>query len=421
MTSAVAHAADYRLLVMIDASGSMVAPTPEGTRFDSAKAAALEDIASLSDVMGPSDTMRVAVYTFTCASLPCAAGENPLVLHTGSVEDPFTNRNGAIVAVNALSVANNVGGWTPLAAAMCGAVDKLVAFPLSTKILSLSSDGEENATPGGPCQGDLYTGDPPYPGTSWQARSINYFTGKNVTPWISLFQLDFSLRGHAVAGAKEVATSEGHVRANAPSLSSGLTPLETFFSILVAANGGRLSVVNDDQPLPVSGDLNNDRCTDRADAVLLARHFGPVVPPMDGKFDLNGDRVVDFTDYAAQRSRINPNCGPDPFVPRAPIVCSGPGQIVIDGQAVEDGAISISVRSACQIVIRNSLIVAGQSGISIDGSAVVRLDNSIVVGGNAITGTRGTIILSAANTVFHGPLVTKGAFSYIDRGGNVFE
>lgn len=433
-----AHAQERKMVVLIDASGSMAAPRDNSdgagaTRFEAARQRARQQVAFFA--AQPGAPLRVAVYTFR------GTNEAP-VIHTNPGDNfGFIDPVAADVAIDCLVPAPPpfcaathdagapffIGGGTPLARALCEVVDVLgnPRFAVDTKLIQLSSDGEENTTLSGPCQGPNGVLDPTsntyVPAESWQNRIITYVTGTQIAVRVDLFELEGLPLAPRAPDPEGIRTPEARALALAGLGTSSLSTLAQFFVVLTQATGGQLTIVGDDQPLPVSGDLNADRCVDRGDALLVARAFGPVAPPRDGRFDLNFDRVVDYTDYAIQRSLISTACGPDPFVSRAPIVCSGPGQVVIDGQAVEAGGITISVRSACQVIIRNSLIVSGQSGISIDGSAVVRVDNSIIVGPNAITGTRGTIILSAANTIFHGPLTTNGAFSYINRGGNTFE
>lgn len=424
--SAVAHAADFRMFVLIDASGSMTTSAAGGTRFDAAKQAALDDIGAVSDALAPTDTLLVAVYTFHCLDFLCAPGEQVLDRKSGAADGlaAFVSKNSAIITIGNLTVANDVAGSTPLAGATCSAVDILTGlFPTSTKILSVSSDGEENATTSGPCQnvGPFYTGSPPYPTDSWQFKTINHFSGSGVIPHIWLFELSFSFRAPMTPDPERILTAEARLRAVTPSAISGLTPLEEFFTILARANGGTLNVVFDDQQLPVPGDLNGDRCVDRTDAILVARQFGPLVLPADGRHDLNFDLTVDFTDYRVQVSRITPTCGPDPFVSRAPLVCKNGGQVVIDGQAIEDGGTTIDARGSCEVVIKNSLIVSGQNAITIVGSAKITADNSIIVGQSAVVVQHGGGVISAGNTIFHGKIDFQGSLQLVDRGGNVFE
>jgi hypothetical protein len=218
-----------------------------------------------------------------------------------------------------------------------------------------------------------------------------------------------------------ILTPEARLLAITPSASTGLNDLEQFFTSLAQLNGGRLTIIHDDQPLPVIGDENGDRCVDHTDAVPVARAFGPIVPPALGTFDLNADGAVDFNDYLFQLSLISGTCGKDPFVSRPPLVCKGSERVVIDGQSIEDPGITIDARGSCEITIKDSLIVSGKNAIKIVGSASIIVDRSTIVGQDAVIVLHGAGVLSAANSVFHGQLDTHGAFQYIDRGGNVFE
>lgn len=410
--------AERRMLVLIDASGSMISPrnNADGSganRFEAAKFLAAKRV---GEQVAVDAALRVAVYTFRSNVTLIPATR--VHLTTG-----FIPASDALDEIEALSTALDLGGSTPLAGAMCQAVDLLALTDATTQILQVSSDGEENSTPiGNPCQGAVFTGtvtDPSqYPTDSYQARVLNYITNtSSVIVRIDLFE---SSQISLASGPDPEGILPAQARASASAISaaSGLNPLEQFFTFLAQATGGSLSVARDEEALPVSGDLNNDRCVNYNDAILVARAFGT---PADGRLDLNLDRAIDFADYLIELSRLTPTCGPSPYVARAPVVCTGPKQLVIEGQSIESAGITIDVRSACQIVIKNSLIVSGANGISINGSAIVKVDNSIIVGQNALIGTTGTIILSAANSIFHGKLSTNGAISYINRGGNVFE
>jgi len=430
--SAAAHATDYRMVVLIDASGSMVAATADGTRFDSAKLAAIGDIGGVADNLALTDTFQAAVYTFTCNNQPCLVSEPMLVRHTGSDDaHPFVSRNAAVIAINALTVASDLGGSTPLAGAMCSTANTLVTTfpdPATVKILTVVSDGFENSTVLPPCAQDpsvpFLIGPRPatgYPTGTWQLRTVSTINATPVQPHVFLFGLDFSLHAPTVPDPEGSFTPTAGLRAPTPSANTELEALKEFFTILTQGNGGTLNVIIDGQPLPVPGDLNGDRCIDRTDAILVARHFGPLVPPVDGRFDLNFDRTVDFTDYKIQVGRITPTCGPDPYVRRDPVACHGATRVVIDGQAIEDGGTTIDARGACEIVIKNSLIVSGQNAITVVGQAKITVDNSIIVGQNAVVLQHGGGVISAGNTIFHGRTDFQGSLQFVDRGGNVFE
>lgn len=428
--SAPAHAGK-RLLILIDASGSMVAsrnnqcnPAPPNgqpcDRFFGAKTAATNAINGIGD-----PALLTAIYTFhdTTTLIPAKRAHGA---------EGFIDFNSALDEVEALSTLADVGGGTPLAGAMCQAIDTLQAqhtlFPNDQLLILVLSDGEENATPDGTlCHGDLFTdpvtSDDQYPANSWQRKVLDHLPA-TIVPQAALFstsQVRFATQAGDTVDPEGILSPQTRSLATAASISTGLSPFEQFFVFFTQKNGGHVTIIHDDEPLPVTGDLNGDRCVDRADAILVARSFGPIVPPVDGQADLNFDRTVDFADYLIQVGRITPACGPDPYVRRDPVTCRGAQRVVIDGQVIEDGGLTIDARGACEITIKNSLIVSGKNAIKIVGSASITVENSIIVGQDAVITQHGSGVLSAANSVFHGKLDTHGAFQYIDRGGNVFE
>lgn len=402
-----------KMLVLIDASGSMGTPRPADPvnpdRFAAAKRRAESQIVDQSR-LGQLD--GVAVYTFSDLSA---------TLQTEGFVDP----NLARARIAELSLFDVGGGTTPLAGSLCEAVDVLVDEAPGiddVRILALSSDGEENTTPlGNPCQGPPSTlPDPPYSGGSWQNKVLNYVVDNGVSPYIDLFDPGPIIGARRGSGADQRASAA--LRAD----QVGLAPpaLADFFAELARAGGGRLTVIEDDQAaLPVFADFTGNACTDRSDAILVARAFGRTGAPQDNPFDLDADGVVGFADYAHSLVAFTAGgCGaPDPYVARAPLVCTSAAPITINGAVIEGSGITIDARSICRITIRNSLIVSGESAIKVSGSAILTIDDSILVGEGAVLSSDGSVALSAARSVFHGPRVTEGAFVFLDRGGNVFE
>jgi hypothetical protein len=408
-----AHA-QRRMLVLIDATGSMTTPRPgdvvNPTRFHAAKALATQRVLE-QDALGLNG---VAVFTFQDASAtPRTAG--------------FVDTNTALIAIDGLDPNTVPFGVTPLAGSMCDAVDALVTDGGATKILQVSSDGEENATPAAhPCFGPFSaTSVEPFDLGSWQNKVYVKAVGAVIV------RIDLFNPGPIVSlAAQAVADPEGGASANlqtfaklaASATTDHPATLEEFFGALARATGGQLVVAHDEEPLPVFADMNDDRCVDRTDAILLARNFGKSIPAVDGKFDLNQDGVVGFADYQILLDHRTTGCGtPDPYVLREPIACHGAQVISIDGAVIESTALAIDARGACQVNIRNSLLVAGQDAIKIMGAAIVTVDNSIIVGEHGALVAVGATKLSAANTIFHGLKQTLGAFLYVDRGGNVWE
>lgn len=414
-SSAVAQAQVRRMLVLIDASGSMNTARPQDplftTRFEAAKDLAKRRIVAQARLR----IQSFAVYTFS--------GSTATAQTAGFVE-----QNAAIAAINGLDLFTVGGGVTPLAGSVCDAVDALVAATPGAddvRVLQLSSDGEENSTPAAhQCAGPASAiNTAPYSAGSWHAKVLAYVTAHNVSTSIDLFDnSQISLTGTARSSDPDAVATARLARAGS-NLTAAPT-LSEFFTTLAVETGGRLEVVADQQAaLPVFADFNGNACADRSDAILVARAFGRTGDPQNNPLDLDADGVVGFSDYALAVSSFTAGgCGtPEPYVARAPIACTSSQPVVIDGQVVEGTGITINATSLCRITIRNSLIVSGQSAINVQGTAILTVDNSIVVGEAAWLTARGSTALSAANSVFHGPRTTQGAFVFSDRGGNTFE
>jgi hypothetical protein len=435
--AAPAEAAERKLLVLIDASPSMLTARDNtdgagATRWEAAKTFAKLRITTIEGQVD-ARPLRVAVYTFQgLDALP--------VLHTDTtVNSGFGTANVARHVIDCMNDAppptcadtpdgvapfafDPLGG-TPLARGMCNVVDIFAPFSADVRLLQVSSDGEENTTTSPPCAGPpgVFNGTNYDPAESWQNNIITAYTGKGIIVHTDLFEihnLPFA-RAKLTPDPEGFATPEARAFA-ATAAETGLTPLEQFFTLLAQATGGSVTVVHDDEPLPVIGDHNDDGCVDRADAISVARAFGPIAPPKDGTFDFNADSKVGFADYAFQLSLTNPSCGTDPYTPSAPINCIA-GTVTLDGKAIENGGITINTTGACRVIIKNSLIVSGAAAIKVLGTAIFEIDNSIIVGEAQWLNSTGASVVSAANTVFHGPRKLVGAFVLIDRGGNVFE
>lgn len=413
-----AHA-DRKMLVLIDASGSMSTVRADTqTRFAAAKARALDQIGVQAGI----GLDAVAVYTFsdTTSTLQTVGG--------------FVDPNVAITAITNLDLFTVGGGNTPLAGAMCDAVNALQAVTATEKILEVASDGEENFTPNtNPCFGPFSTDpNPPYSAGSWQNLVFNKVAGAGIAVQIDLFDpgpiTTFAARFATMTDPEGALTAQTRAVSAfsmmAAAVGEGPPTLADFFTQIALVSGGRLTVIQDTVPtLPVTGDFTGDGCVDRSDALAVARAFGRSGSPQDIPFDLNLDGTVGFTDYASVVTHFTPGgCGvPDPYVARAPVTC-GPGRpVVITGAAIESGGITINAFPACQITIKNSLVVSGQNAIKILGAAVISVDNSILVGQDAVISSRGASLLITKNSVFHGRRDVDGAFALIDLGGNTFE
>jgi hypothetical protein len=398
-----------RMLVLIDASGSMSIQRSDGsTRFAGAKAAATAEVLLQAQANA---TLRVAIRSFSGATY-------------SRQTSGFVDANTALDVIDGLDLFTIGGGSTPLALGMCDAVDELVESGGTTKLLHVSSDGEENSTPtihhcAGPSAQQT-----PYEDFSWQAKVRTWALGK-VSVSVALFSFNPNLAGSKrVVHDPEASITAGANSQGGPQTTAAPT-LAQFFSELAAVTGGQLNVVDDTAPLPVSGDLNGDRCVDRNDALSVARAFGSISSPSENVFDVNRDGIIGFSDYNVIASLIGNGClapPADPYVASGPLVCpANGGTLTIDGKAVTGSSFAVTGGHNCRIVIKNSLIVGDLAGISMAGNNRVTVDNSIVVG-NGVIGVSGFTKLSAAKTIFHGAkLEPDGALEYVDRGGNVWE
>lgn len=416
-----AHA-DRKMLVLIDASGSMSTVRADmATRFEAAKLRAVNQIG----VQGGGGAIAgVAVYTFS---------DTTSTLQTAGFVDPNT----AITKIQSLDLFTVGGGNTPLAGSMCDAVDALTNEPATEKIFEIASDGEENFTPMlHPCFGPFSVDPtPPYTTDSWQNKVYLKVSDANFAVVVDLLDpgpiVGPFARQAAAFDPEASLTAQTRARsafsmmtAPAAAAAEGPPTLREFFTEIARVSGGRLTVIEDTATtIPITGDLNGNACIDRSDALAVARKFGATGAPQDNPTDINLDGTTGYADYAFVVSHFTPGgCGtPDPYVHREPVVCRGSQVLVIDGAAVENGGITVDARGACQIIVRNSLIVAGQNAIDIRGTALITSENSIFVGQNAVVSSVGASVLMAKNSVFHGAKKVTGAFVYVDLGGNTWE
>ncbi len=276
---------DDLMLVLIDASGSMsIERDGDGevrTRLDAAKALAKTRVReqAMSGLTG------VSVRTFR--------GTSYVIEHT----DGFVPVNTALAAIDTLDVTS---GTTPLAGSMCEAIDALVAATNGTRVLQVSSDGEENSTPEAhPCAGPTSTiDDEPFTSGSWQnlvyTRAIN-----NVIVRVDLFNSGPIL---SLQAPRTAARLDDDVEEFDP------PTLEEFFQALARSTGGTLHVIADDEPLPIFADLNGDHCVNGFDAFLMGTQMGRRVPPADGIFDLNLDGRINIRDALILISHITRGC-----------------------------------------------------------------------------------------------------------------
>jgi hypothetical protein len=410
-----AEAQTKKMVVLVDASGSMdtlrahdelCPPAPERcTRFAVAKALSVKRIVEQRDALTPGQSLGVSVYSFNSV--------DGLVLHTAQFVDPE-------VAIDKLEDLENPRDGTPLADSLCTLTQDLYERLAAVRILQLSSDGLENASIG-ECKG---VDDPeePYSDDSWQgkvdAKVKNHPDGVSMVVAVDLFEPG------AVTGSFAATNLEPNQPVAASSfkaLAAGPSPAERYFRHLATLTGGTVEVIKDDQPLPVLGDLDGNRCVDQVDAFEVLRRFGQRTPAVDGKYDFDRNGVIGFNDFAVVTSQITGACGePDELVPAAPVRCNS-GSVVIDGRSIETAGMAIDVRGSCQLTIRNSRIVSGGTALRIRGSAVVTIEDSIIAGERVVLGLRGSAVLTASGTYFKGIREIDGSLKYQDRGGNTWE
>jgi hypothetical protein len=426
-----AHA-DRKMLVLIDASGSM--STTRGdlqTRFEAAKQRALDQI----NIQAGLGLNGVAIYTFSDATstLQTVGGFVPV----NTAIKVITGDPAASPPIPPLDLFTVGGGITPLAGSMCKAVNDLLASAATTKILEVASDGEENATPTtDPCFGPFSMDpNPPYTPNSWENLVLSKVQNApgGIQVQIDLFDPGPITGFAAFAAAMDPEATQtaamrfataGAMMSAAAAAGDGPPTLQDFFGEIARVSGGRLTVIEDTATtVPVLGDADGNSCIDRSDAIAVARSFGQTGDPQDLPFDLDNSSKVGFTDYAAEVSRFTPGgCGtPDPYTPRAPIVCRGALSITLNANVIENGGITVDARGACNINIINSLIVAGQNALDIRGSALITVQNSIIVGEGAAIRSNGATMVITKDSVFHGARNITGVFSLVDLGGNTFE
>jgi hypothetical protein len=405
-----------RLIILLDKTGSMVLQKNDPlnpTRFDAAKSASQDDLVLFTqDNVNP--LLGVRVFTFNDVGITEQIPPNPDPI-TG--QNPSLNHDGWFIpdAVNRMIgklTTPELG--TPLAGSICDASDQFnTPKPEAGSVddilmLATYSDGGENNTaPNHPCFG-LTT-------AAWEANAKTHLLNNGTVFNGTLFTDVSGPTPKPTQPAVEAAKLEG-----APVPAASILTDAQAFADLAQATGGKFRLFLDNQRLPVLADVNGDFAVDRTDAILLARQFGR---PADPQFDLNGDGVIDFKDYLILLARLGLGRGaPDPFAPRAPVVCQDRDEIVIDGQVIENAGITITTRGSCKgVTIRNSLIVSGQNAITIVGTTTVTVDSSVIVGQDAAITLRGVVRLSTANSVLHGKEDVRGQVKITDLGGNVFE
>ncbi|NVJ26072.1 hypothetical protein HUW62_33100 [Myxococcus sp. AM011] len=283
---------EEHVIILIDRSGSMVAPRLNGeTRFQAALKRARDYVETVSTL-----PRHIAVWSFEGTSY---------IRHQAFSTSATTTLN----TLNSLGVGQGV---TPLAFSACAAVDELKSYRttvLGRKKLRLSSDGLENSSPvGTQCQGGESVGGYPNldPG-SWQWKVLNKLrtgdaTNPNPVPTFIqvIADIDFFTTYITDFNGSHSGAYEWSEKGE-PTWSPVALPVEgpavRYLGGLSSATGGRFSLALDNAPAPVFGDTNQDGCVNITDYDLVMANFGLTVPPGNRLADVNGDGLVDYSDY----------------------------------------------------------------------------------------------------------------------------
>lgn len=404
-------AAERKVVVMLDATGSMTAlrvgDLEFPNRFEAAKGISRDDLVQLAgDASLPLTGVRVFLFHNTGITEQIPPNPDPV-----TEENPDPDNDGwfATDPVRRMIVALPApSGLTPLAGSMCDGADQFAGLPAdTTKTMATYTDGGENNTNPLHACFSLDT-------ATWQAKVTAHVLNAGVEVHGALFTDVTSFAGPS---RPDPETGEVDKNGRAPSLAA-LTDAE-FFKQLSEVTGGTFRLIDDQAPVPVFADVTGDADVDREDAIELARQFGQAADP---RFDLNNDGVIDFNDYLIVVSRLGLGGGdPDPFAARDPVNCNTSDRVVIERQVIENASVAIDAHGSCRITIRDSLIVSGANAITTTGAAEVIVENSVIVGQDNLIKMRGVVRLSATGSILHGRTNVRGRLKIDDRGGNVFE
>jgi hypothetical protein len=422
--------ADRKMLVLVDASGSMTTLRSDSVaRYDAA--IARSDSMILNQAMMGLD--GVAIYTFSDST---ATQRTAGFVDVNTARDVLLHLNDSTPEPGTAQVYVPPGGVTPLAGSMCDAIDALVANTTASdiRIMQLSSDGEENATdPLHACFGPFSSINvEPFEAGSWQnkvyLKAVTPQPGEtdatvnvrvdlfNYTPVTGLLASAFVV---AEAGPTTVATRPV-ARKLAAAAASQAPTLEEFFGKLAQATGGELHVIDDNMALPVEGDISDDGCVDFFDTLQVAVRFGQKTPAVDGKFDRDADGTVTFNDYLNVLAHVTPECVANSHVVAENLHCKGSQTLTVDGKFIDDAATTITAYGSCKLTIKNSIIVAGGTALKIYGAARVKIENSHVISANTLVDLWGAAFVSAKNSSLKGQVKTTGAVVFQDLGGNTW-
>jgi hypothetical protein len=422
--------ADRKMLVLVDASGSMSTLRSDMTaRYDAA--IARSDSMILNQAMMGLD--GVAIYTFSDST---ATQRTAGFVDVNTARTILNNLNNPTPPPGAVYVPP--GGVTPLAGSMCDAIDALVANTTASdiRIMQLSSDGEENATdPLHACFGPFSSINvEPFEAGSWQNKVYVKATtpqpgeaDATVNVRVDLFNYTPVVGLLAAASASDVVHETGPTtiavktaaRTAAAAAAAQPPTLEEFFGALAHATGGELNVIDDNSALPVEGDISDDGCVDFYDTLQVAVRFGQTTPAVDGKFDRDADGTVTFNDYLNVLAHVTPECVANSHVVAQNLHCKG-GSMTVDGKFIDDAATTISAYGSCKLTIKNSIIVAGDTALKIYGAARVKIENSHIISASTLVDLWGAAFVSAKNSSLKGQVKTTGAVVFQDLGGNTW-
>jgi hypothetical protein len=319
--------ADDHVMILIDRSGSMltdsVADPTTASRWQVAKQLAV-DAVDLVTANNRSYGLRVFNGSNTGQQIRALGSSRNSVRNAITGPDPNLG---------------NPSGSTPLAGAICEAVDALINYlpeDLADKYLYIFSDGLENSTPSvHECFGPPSAGGSPYTLGSWEHKVVNKAqTGdpdSEAEPFLPLIvnadylfdnePLVFSafagpsipaatIRESVVIRRQDIpraALQSPTIRslllepAIIPSSviatpSSALLHAFAFFGGLADESGGRFRQFSSDSELPQLGDVTGDRCVNQGDVDAVRQNFGSI-PAAGSLLDTNEDGIINIYDY----------------------------------------------------------------------------------------------------------------------------
>ena len=294
---------EEHVLILIDRSGSMQTTRGDGqTRFVEAIRRAKQYVG------GPKDLpTEYSVWTFE---------ESSSIQESG-----FADAGSTTGVLDVLQV-----GWglTPLARAVCDAVDSLLNHEPgvnASKRLYLISDGEENNTPvDSPCYGPNSSGTyPDLTMDSWQWKVRNMIkTGDPLrddnSPFALVFDVDVFDNYVGLIGGGSSPVVEVSRETKGFTASSTLLPASylAFLRGVATDSGGTFTAVPDSGTAPIPGDTNQDNCVNATDFYHVLNNFGYPVPPASPSADLNRDGVIDYSDYSIVVNNQGAGCGSGP-------------------------------------------------------------------------------------------------------------